>query len=112
MRHVLLTAFEPFGGQDRNASLEVARVLASSERGGSSLLELALITGRPHQIRIHLASAGHPLVGDPLYLSGGAVRDALPGDLGYWLHAWRLTLKHPSTGLELSLEAPPPAELR
>ena len=58
-----------------------------------------LHTGRTHQIRVHLAHLGHPILGDTLY--GGAPSDRL------WLHAWRLGLKHPVTGDDLRLEAPP-----
>lgn len=58
-----------------------------------------LHTGRTHQIRVHLAHLGHPILGDALY--GGAPSDRL------WLHAWRLGLKHPVTGDDLRLEAPP-----
>ncbi len=58
-----------------------------------------LHTGRTHQIRVHLAHLGHPILGDTLY--GGAASDRL------WLHAWRLGLKHPVTGEDLRLEAPP-----
>lgn len=81
--------------------------------GELSLLEIELETGRPHQIRIHLAAAGHPLVGDPLYLDGGlAKEDAVPGDPGYLLHAWRLEFIHPRHGTPLALEAPLPPDLR
>ena len=58
-----------------------------------------LHTGRTHQIRVHLAHLSHPILGDALY--GGAPSDRL------WLHAWRLGLKHPITGDDLRLEAPP-----
>lgn len=56
-------------------------------------------TGRTHQIRVHLAHLGRPVLGDALY--GGAASDRL------WLHAWQLGLKHPVTGADLRLEAPP-----
>ena len=61
-------------------------------QGPDSLVEVHIETGRPHQIRIHLAACGHPLVGDPLYAAGGGVLSALPGDEGYLLHALRLDL--------------------
>ena len=83
-------------------------------RAGSSLVEVRIETGRPHQIRIHMAASGHPLVGDPLYVAGGGIREgetALPGDTGYLLHAMRLSLPHPRTGEPLSVECPPPRTL-
>jgi 23S rRNA pseudouridine1911/1915/1917 synthase len=92
------------------ASLTHVRVLAA--RDGQALIEATIPTGRPHQIRIHLAAAGHPLVGDPLYALGGVPgpTPALPGESGYHLHAHRLELDHPVTGVRLEIEcAPPPA---
>jgi 23S rRNA pseudouridine1911/1915/1917 synthase len=88
------------------------RVLAS--RGEAALVEVTIPTGRPHQIRIHLAAAGHPLVGDPVYAVGGGPKDdaGLPGDPGYRLHAHRLRLAHPANGRALDLECAPPPELR
>ena len=83
-------------------------------RKGESLVEVSIPTGRPHQIRIHLAAAGHPLVGDPLYVAGGLPADdpALPGEGSFWLHSHRLRLPHPATGEPLELECPPPPILR
>ena len=88
------------------------RVLAT--RDGQALVAVTIPTGRPHQIRIHLAAAGHPLAGDPLYVVGGVPGPdpGLPGEGGYRLHAHRLALAHPSTGRRIELECPPPPELR
>ena len=80
-----------------------------------ALLECRLATGRTHQIRVHLASRGHPLVGDPLYGPGGLPRPgltALPGDGGYFLHAERLAFRHPVGGRDVVVVCPPPEELR
>lgn len=96
---------------DGKAAHSVARVL--ERRTETTLFEVEIFTGRPHQIRIHLASAGYPLLGDPLYAPGGLpLPDALPGDLGYWLHAWTLGFTHPATGQVVTLTAPPPERLR
>lgn len=94
------------------ASRSVATVL--HRRGGVTLFQVDLHTGRPHQIRIHLASIGHPLDGDPVYVAGGIPRSnapGLPGDTGYWLHAGRLMFQHPCTGQAMDYHAPPPSIL-
>nr|WP_306672315.1 RluA family pseudouridine synthase [Geothrix fuzhouensis] len=93
----------------------LSRVTVLERRKDTSLLEVEILTGRPHQIRIHLASAGHPLVGDPLYGPGGTPLPgtcAVPGDPGYLLHAQRLELRHPRTGTWLTLQCQPPPPLR
>lgn len=79
-----------------------------------TLFYVDITTGRPHQVRIHLAYAGHPLVGDPLYEAGGGVKPhpGLPGDGGYHLHAERLEFAHPATGRRMTLVAPPPPALQ
>ncbi|MDR3554470.1 MAG: pseudouridine synthase [Syntrophobacteraceae bacterium] len=77
----------------------VFRVLGRKE--GRSLVLASPLTGRTHQIRIHLGLAGHPVAGDRAY---GAKPDSR-----LYLHAWRLTLKHPVSGKELKIEAPVPA---
>ena len=67
-------------------------------------LQVSISTGRPHQIRIHLAQLGGPLLGDPLYrLNREMSPSATPGDGGYLLHAWRLELG----GLALQCSFPP-----
>jgi 23S rRNA pseudouridine1911/1915/1917 synthase len=85
----------------------VAKVL--SRAAVTTTFEVSLHSGRPHQIRIHLASIGHPLVGDPLYgLNGLPLENlpGLPGDGGYFLHAQFLKFHHPITGEAIDLEAP------
>jgi 23S rRNA pseudouridine1911/1915/1917 synthase len=88
----------------------LAKVIARTP--STTTFEVALNSGRPHQIRIHLASIGHPLVGDPLYgPTGQPLEDlpGLPGDGGYLLHAQFLNFHHPITGKPINLEAPLPS---
>jgi len=83
-------------------------------RTGMTLFDVDITTGRPHQVRIHLACAGHPLVGDPLYATGGtllAANPGLPGAGGYLLHAARLRFAHPLSNDPVELAAPPPGDL-
>jgi len=85
-----------------------------------AFLECRLETGRTHQVRVHLAHLGHPLVGDPAYLRRlpaaaaslpPALRAALTGFPRQALHAASLALRHPVTGEPLTFSAPPPADL-
>jgi len=73
---------------------------------GGSLLELWPLTGRTHQLRVHLASIGCPILADPFYGAGEADHDVIPR---LALHACRLTLTHPTTGLPVTIESPRPA---
>ena len=73
--------------------------------GAATLLACRLETGRTHQIRVHLAKLGHPLVGDPAYGKPGAVRFVRQA-----LHAARLSLRHPATGAACTWESPLPAD--
>jgi 23S rRNA pseudouridine1911/1915/1917 synthase len=77
---------------------------------GWTLLELDLVTGRTHQIRVHLEAIGHPVAGDVMYGTGSSRRG--PDGLGrLFLHAWRLELTSPSTGRLIRAEAPLPPQL-
>jgi 23S rRNA pseudouridine1911/1915/1917 synthase len=87
---------------------------------GVSLLEVGLKTGRTHQIRVHFAAIGHPIIGDPVYgrkkpaLSppGAAdVDDLLAAARRQMLHAWRLGFTHPHGGQALRFESPLPADM-
>lgn len=95
------------------ASHSRAQVLERRSGGGqpTTLFEVDLRTGRPHQIRIHLAAVGLPLLGDPLYAPGGLPKadlPGLPGDLGYHLCASDLRFQHPLTGEPWAIRAPLP----
>ncbi len=102
-------AFKPTGKPSRTQ----ARVL--ERRVGQSLFQVDIETGRPDQIRIHLAFIGHPLTGDTFFAPGGVPRvDApgLPGEGGYLLHGERLRFEHPLSGATITLSAPIPDLLR
>lgn len=83
--------------------------------GEAALVEVELLTGRTHQVRVHLSELGHPLLGDELY--GGVrraksdrVKEAQTALGRHALHAWRLSFPHPRTEKMLSFEAPIPAD--
>ncbi|WP_374353787.1 RluA family pseudouridine synthase [Chitinimonas sp.] len=95
-------------GQDSHTVLNCRGVY-----GEASLLECELKTGRTHQIRVHCAQSGFPILGDDKY-GDFALNKQLPrqGLKRMFLHAWRLSLAHPLTGEPLQLESPLPAELQ
>ncbi len=95
-RRVVVTAT----GQDSQTDYEVLSTV-----NGYSLIRCELVTGRTHQIRVHLAARGWPVAGDALY---GEAHQALTRQA---LHAWRLTLPHPVTREPLQIEAPIPRDL-
>ena len=134
------------------SALSFVRVVRRNVEANTAVVEVEIPTGRPHQIRIHMAYVGHPLVGDPLYLpggipdcqtrlfpirkkededmdtddegeeeyiegidgnvSGGVMRVPLPRDCGYSLHAYQITVEHPTKiGERMAFTAQPPKHL-
>jgi 23S rRNA pseudouridine1911/1915/1917 synthase len=91
------------GGREAVTEYRVIEVL-----GEMTLVEVRPVTGRTHQIRVHLAAVGHPVVGDRLY----GRRRRRPGVERQLLHAWKLTFRLPSTGELITLVAPLPEDLR
>jgi 23S rRNA pseudouridine1911/1915/1917 synthase len=116
--------------------LDRRRVMASTEGAGAltdyrtlartrgratglSLLCCRLVTGRTHQLRVHLADRGWPLVGEPIYkvqtrlrLADPRLHRAATSFERQALHAWRLSFTHPRTGADIRLHADPPEDLR
>ena len=81
--------------------------IAYAPESGLSLLRCRLVTGRTHQIRVHLTARGWPIVGDAVY-GDPLVAQAFPRQA---LHAWRISLAHPKSGERLFIEAPVPADM-
>ncbi|KAM6582684.1 hypothetical protein CsatB_009686 [Cannabis sativa] len=114
-------------------ALSKVEVLERDTEKNCTLVQVEIQSGRPHQIRIHLAFIGHPLLGDPLYVVGGGPQRSdseyldenfaldggflrptkpVPGDCGYSLHAHKVTLSHPTTNEVIIISAPLPPNLR
>jgi 23S rRNA pseudouridine1911/1915/1917 synthase len=110
----------PIGRSNRNPTLMSVRRDGRVARTGYrvlsryetpvpvTLLRLRLDTGRTHQIRVHLAAIGHPVVNDSKY---GHRRDKRLPEERFFLHSWRLEFDHPSTEERLKFEAPLPTDL-
>jgi 23S rRNA pseudouridine1911/1915/1917 synthase len=100
----------------RRARTAVTRVTAARHLKGVTLAQVAIHTGRTHQIRVHLSAIGHPIVGDALY---GGLRRRVPADLRAvqrlerpFLHAARLAFTHPTDGRRLEFTAMLPQDLQ
>ena len=100
----------------RRARSAVTRVTRAQHMRGVTLLQVAIATGRTHQIRVHLSAIGHPIVGDRLY---GGTRRHLPGDVRAlkhlerpFLHAARLVFTHPADGRRMEFTSPLPDDLQ
>jgi 23S rRNA pseudouridine1911/1915/1917 synthase len=99
-------AIVPSGKSARTTFVRLARFDVAD------LLRAHLHTGRTHQIRVHLSSVGHPLVGDDVYGGGGGRRVVGLGAKRHFLHAAWLRFRHPATGQPMDLRSPLPADLR
>jgi 23S rRNA pseudouridine1911/1915/1917 synthase len=114
--HALPTTVNAYRADGR-PSVSHIRVIRRLQEQNAAVLEVTIPTGRPHQIRIHLSYAGHPLVGDPLYRPGGVPRDdgvdderpTTPGATGYLLHSWKICFPHPARPEEVEVICPPSA---
>ena len=100
----------------RRARSAVTRITGAERLRGLTLATIAIATGRTHQIRVHLASIGHPIVGDAIY---GGVRRHLAADHRKlaalerpFLHAWRLAFTHPRDGRRVEFETGLPEDLQ
>jgi 23S rRNA pseudouridine1911/1915/1917 synthase len=100
----------------RRSREAVTRILRAERLKALTLVQVAIHTGRTHQIRVHLSAIGHPIVGDPLY---GGVHRRVPGDLRAvthldrpFLHAARLVFTHPRDGRRMSFASELPADLQ
>lgn len=100
---------------DRGGQPSVTRYERLSTTGGFSMVRCRLITGRTHQIRVHLSAKGWPIIGDAVYGAKLGHADA-PGAAVKFprqaLHSWRTGFRQPRTGRELVIEAPPPADMK
>lgn len=93
---------------DRGGQPSVTKYERLATAGGFSIVRCRLITGRTHQIRVHLAARGWPIVGDATY-GDPSHPPAFPRQA---LHSWRIAFRQPRTGRELLIEAPLPADMR
>lgn len=100
----------------RRARSATTRVTKAIHLRGVSLLNVAIATGRTHQIRVHLSAIGHPIVGDAIY---GGIRRRMAGDVRPvlrlerpFLHAGRLVFHHPGDGRRMEFTCPLPGDLQ
>ena len=100
------------GKDDPDGMRAVTLVKVRERRGGCSLLEVTIKTGRTHQIRVHLAAQGHPIAGDDKYGDFDWNRRLQKRGLKrMFLHAWRLQFEHPASGERMQLLSALPADL-
>ena len=96
---------------EKDGKLAITNYRVERVIGPISLIECRIETGRTHQIRVHMASLGCPVIGDSAYGKSALDKRLSPVPARQMLHAWRLVLWHPVTGEKLSFEAPVPADM-
>jgi len=105
-----------FSGRVKSGKPAETEFVLRERFDGAALLEVELKTGRTHQIRVHLAEAGHPLLGDSVYGRRRGANErvtAVQRELGRQaLHAWKLELAHPISGEPVGFESPVPADFQ
>ncbi len=99
---------------ERNGKLAITnwKVVVRRIATTTSLIECRIETGRTHQIRVHMASLGCPVIGDKVYGKGALDKQLDPVPQRQMLHAWKLVLWHPVRNEKMSFEAPIPADMR
>ena len=107
---------QKMSSRSRHARHAVTRITRAERLPGVTLCQVAIHTGRTHQIRVHLSAIGHPIVGDSLY---GGVHRRVPGDIRAvqrlerpFLHAYRLMFTHPRDGRRMEFTTPLPDDLQ
>jgi 23S rRNA pseudouridine1911/1915/1917 synthase len=107
---------QKMSARSRRARHAVTRITRVKHLRGVTLCQVAIHTGRTHQIRVHLSAIGHPIVGDATY---GGRRARVAADLRPvltlerpFLHAYRLVFKHPADGRKMEFESPLPSDLQ
>jgi 23S rRNA pseudouridine1911/1915/1917 synthase len=107
---------QKMSARSRRAREAVTRITRAFQLPGLTLCQVAIHTGRTHQIRVHLSAIGHPIVGDAMY---GGVHRRVPGDIRAvtrlqrpFLHAERLVFTHPGDGRRMEFTAPLPPDLQ
>jgi 23S rRNA pseudouridine1911/1915/1917 synthase len=116
-RMTAVSVKSPESRRARRSREAVTRIVSAEHFGRVlTLARVAILTGRTHQIRVHLSAIGHPVVGDPLY---GGVHRRVPGDVRAvthlerpFLHAATLAFKHPSDGRRMAFESELPDDLQ
>ena len=97
---------------DQTIKQSNSRTIEQSNNQAISWVECRIETGRTHQIRVHMASLGRPVIGDKVYGKSALDNRLDPVPLRQMLHAWRLKLWHPVRSVEMAFEAPIPADMR